>query len=128
MAEESKIDEVAVAQERYAQLNDLTSLSADNLLLAVDNALEVSRAMGHATFGGLPHDTYRECFARRIGAEAVVRLAMSLAYDLLTAGVSIAHACAEEPVFFYECMRDAKMLVYYNKYPKRLPMTKSPAP
>jgi len=126
MAEECKIDEVAAAQERFALLNDLNTLSAENLLIAVDNALEVSRAMGQTTFGGLPHETYRECFSRRIGAEAVVRILMTFSYDLLSAGISIAHACAEEPVFFYECLRDAKMLVYYHKYPKRLPTAKAP--
>ena len=124
MVEECKIDEIAAAQARFAELNDLNALQAEHLLIAVDNSIEVSRAMGQTHLGGLEHATYRECFTRRIGSEAVIRVAMTLAYDLLNAGISIAHACAEEPVFFYECLRDAKMLVYYHKYPKRLPVAK----
>jgi hypothetical protein len=127
MVEECKIDEVAAAQARFTELNDLNALQAEHLLIAVDNAIEVSRAMGQTQLGGLDHTTYRECFTRRIGSEAVVRIAMSLAYDMLSAGISIAHVCSEEPAFFYECLRDAKMLVYYHKYPKRLPTAKVPA-
>jgi hypothetical protein len=121
MADECKVDETpGDAAAAHARLNDKERLDAEALLTAVDNALIVNAEKGQTIFGGLEHAAYRDCFARRIGEESVFRLAVTFGYDLLTAGISQAHASAEDPAFFHECITVGKMLAYYDRFPRNL--------
>lgn len=116
--------EVIDARIRGIRLNAAAQLEASAFRHAVENALRVSAAKGFTSFGGLPHEHYREMMSRRISNESLFRVVCSLYADSLQQEISLHLLSADDGLAMWEAERKGSLLEYYNVYGSRPSGTK----